>query len=50
MGKEWKERSLGRGKVQKKKISETDGGSRENKTRKIQKKEIKVEGGLSLCV
>ena len=47
MGKEWKERSLGRGKVQKKKkTSKTDG---ENKMRKIQK-EVKVEGGLSLCV
>jgi hypothetical protein len=49
VGKEWKERSLGKGKVQKK-ISKTDGGSRENKMRKIQKKEVKVKGGLSLCV
>lgn len=31
-------------------ISNTDGGSRENKMRKIQKKEVKVEGGLSLRV
>lgn len=41
MGKEWKGRSLGKGKVQKKKISKTDGGSREKKMRKLQKNKSK---------